>query len=188
MSTAITKSKGKYQDQTLAFSDLRPIEPFKPGLVMNVFRYGTQRSAAEINTSVEGLVLKEIVEEAKRVDEITAGLEAAGLILIGQQRRFMPSLRRRVLTAVLERSDGDQAMIRIVRDGREESRLIDAVQLSSNGITDPGQRFRIRVFEVMKPDGSRGTEISFSSLSDHANRRSEPTSTNSDYGRFAAVV
>lgn len=189
MSSVLTQHLQKYSGQSAALFVLQKTGAVEAVSKPQRLRYGTRLSTGEITARVSTGVLREIRNEASRVIDIAAGLEAAGFVYIGHSgpSRFQRPLRRSVLQAVLERSDGSTAVVRISRGGRPERRQLDAVQLSSSGIEEIGQMFNIVITEKSRPDGGRETQISFERCGRPERRRSIPLLSDADIAALAKV-
>jgi hypothetical protein len=189
MSSVLDQRAQKYASQSAALFVAHQAGPTESARKTQRLRYGTRLSTGEITTRISNGVLREIQSEAARVIDVAAGLEAAGFVYIGHSGpvRFQQPLRRSVLSAVFEKSDGNVAIVRVSRGSHSERRRLDAIQLSSSGIEEPGQMFNIVIAERSRPDGGRENQISFERCGTAERRRSIPLLSAADVSLFAKV-
>ncbi|MEK6701830.1 MAG: hypothetical protein AABZ53_06175 [Planctomycetota bacterium] len=151
---------------------------------------GEQTVAA--SKEVHSYIMSQVIQRkgsASLVD-VVASSEAAGFIAIEAKgfNRFQVPLRRRVLRAVLESSDGHRALVRIEGDLGLEHRLFDAETLSMCSIAEAGQMFEIVVAEQVAEGGTRSSVVSYCPTGDPRLRRSESLLTAADAAEFAKMV
>lgn len=189
MSCALNQTAHKYASQSATLCTIMAAGSIQRVRKPERRRYGTRMSAGEMTERSRSRVLREMQNDASRLIDTAATPEAAGFVFVGHNGsiQFQRPLRRSVLRAVLERTDGEVAVARVFRGPSSERRQMDAVQLSSSGVEEPGQLFNVIIAEISRPDGAREIRISYVPLGNPEERRNIRVISAADATFFAGL-